>query len=184
MKQLTVVGLGPGGPQGLTAQAQEALGEADLICGYTGYIDLIREYYPDKELLSTPMTQEIARCRAALEAAGQGRRVAMVCSGDPGVYGMASPILELAEEFPQVEVEILPGVTASHQRGRLAGRTLDPRFCGDLPQRPAHPLGTDLKAAAAGCPGGFCPLPVQPGEQIPPRPFENSLRHPAGGAPQ
>ena len=128
MKQLTVVGLGPGGPQGLTAQAQEALGEADLICGYTGYIDLIREYYPDKELLSTPMTQEIARCRAALEAAGQGRRVAMVCSGDPGVYGMASPILELAEEFPQVEVEILPGVTAATSGAALLGAPLTHDF--------------------------------------------------------
>ena len=128
MKQLTVVGLGPGGPQGLTAQAQEALGEADLICGYTGYIDLIREYYPDKELLSTPMTQEIARCRAALEAAGQGRRVAMVCSGDPGVYGMASPILELAEEVPQVEVEILPGVTAATSGAALLGAPLTHDF--------------------------------------------------------
>ena len=84
MKQLTVVGLGPGGPQGLTAQAQEALGEADLICGYTGYIDLIREYYPDKELLSTPMTQEIARCRAALEAARPR---------PPGGHGHAAGIL-------------------------------------------------------------------------------------------
>ena len=133
MKQLTVVGLGPGGPQGLTAQAQEALGEADLICGYTGYIDLIREYYPDKELLSTPMTQEIARCRAALEAAGQGRRVAMVCSGDPGVYGMASPILELAEEFPQVEVEILPPVT-----GSAAGPGTS---AGQERNQPSSPLG-------------------------------------------
>ena len=153
MKQLTVVGLGPGGPQGLTAQAQEALGEADLICGYTGYIDLIREYYPDKELLSTPMTQEIARCRAALEAAGQGRRVAMVCSGDPGVYGMASPILELAEEFPQVEVEILPGVTAATSGAALLGAPLTHDFAvislSDL-LTPVETIEKRLRFAAQG----------------------------------
>lgn len=126
--KLTVIGLGPGGPQGITLEAQAALEEAQLICGYTGYIDLIRERFGDKELLYSPMTQEIARCRAALEAASQGRQVAMVCSGDPGVYGMASPILELAKEFPQVEVIILPGVTAAASGAALLGAPLTHDF--------------------------------------------------------
>lgn len=98
----------------------------------------------------------------------QGRRVAMVCSGDPGVYGMASPILELAEEFPQVEVEILPGVTAATSGAALLGAPLTHDFAVISLSDRAHPLGTDLKAAAAGCPGGFCPLLIQPGEQVPP----------------
>lgn len=127
-KRLIVVSLGPGGPQGLTAQAEQALEQADLICGYTGYIQLVEGRYPQKEFLSTPMTQEIDRCRAALEAADQGRLVAMVCSGDPGVYGMASPILELAQAFPQVEVEILPGVTAATSGAALLGAPLTHDF--------------------------------------------------------
>jgi len=92
-----VVGLGPGGAQYLTAQAQTALQAADVLCGYTVYIDLVRPLYPDKEVYATGMTREIDRCRWALETAKGGKTVALVCSGDAGVYGMASPLLELAE---------------------------------------------------------------------------------------
>ena len=91
-----VVGLGPGGPQFLTAQAQSALTQAEVLCGYTVYLDLVRPYFPEKEYYSTGMTQEIDRCRWALETARHGKVVALVCSGDAGVYGMASPLLELA----------------------------------------------------------------------------------------
>ena len=90
-----VVGLGPGGPQFLTAQAQSALTQAEVLCGYTVYLDLVRPYFPEKEYYSTGMTQEIDRCRWALETARHGKVVALVCSGDAGVYGMASPLLEL-----------------------------------------------------------------------------------------
>ena len=93
-----VVGLGPGGAQYLTAQAQTALQAADVLCGYTVYIDLVRPLYPDKEVYATGMTREIDRCRWALETAKGGKTVALVCSGDAGVYGMASPLLELAEQ--------------------------------------------------------------------------------------
>ena len=101
-----VVGLGPGGAQYLTAQAQCALQAADVLCGYTVYIDLVRPLYPDKEVYATGMTRELDRCRWALETAQTGKTVALVCSGDAGVYGMASPLLELAEHCPEVEVEI------------------------------------------------------------------------------
>ena len=92
-----VVGLGPGDPQFLTAQAQSALEEAEVLCGYPVYLDLVRPYYPEKEYYATGMTKELDRCRWALETAHSGRTVALVCSGDAGVYGMASPLLELAE---------------------------------------------------------------------------------------
>ena len=95
-----VVGLGPGDPRFLTAQAQSALTQAEVLCGYTVYLDLVRPYFPDKLYYSTGMTKEIDRCRWALETARSGRAVALVCSGDAGVYGMASPLLELAEHFP------------------------------------------------------------------------------------
>ena len=82
-----VVGLGPGGAQYLTAQAQCALQAADVLCGYTVYIDLVRPLYPDKEVYATGMTRELDRCRWALETAQTGKTVALVCSGDAGVYG-------------------------------------------------------------------------------------------------
>ena len=91
-----VVGLGPGDPQFLTAQAQSALEEAEVLCGYPVYLDLVRPYYPEKEYYATGMTKELDRCRWALETAHSGRTVALVCSGDAGVYGMASP---LAHDF-------------------------------------------------------------------------------------
>ena len=98
-KTVFVVGLGPGGGQFLTVQAQSALQQAEVLCGYTVYIDLVRPLYPEKECYTTGMTREIDRCRWALDTARAGRDVALVCSGDAGVYGMASPLLELAHDF-------------------------------------------------------------------------------------
>ena len=73
---LYVVGLGPGDARYLTAQAQTALQAADVLCGYTVYIDLVRPLYPDKEVYTTGMTKEIDRCRWALETAQSGKTVA------------------------------------------------------------------------------------------------------------
>ena len=119
-----VVGLGPGGARFLTAQAQSALQQAEVLCGYTVYLDLIRGEFPDKEYFSTPMTQEIERCRAALERARSGRTTALVCSGDAGVYGMAGPVLELAPQFPEVEIQVVPGVTAALAGAAVLGAPL------------------------------------------------------------
>ena len=124
-----VVGLGPGNARFLTAQAQAALQAADVLCGYTVYIDLVRPLYPDKEVYTTGMTKEIDRCRWALETAQSGKTVALVCSGDAGVYGMASPLLELAQSYPAVTVEIVPGLTAALSGGAVLGAPLAPDFC-------------------------------------------------------
>ena len=128
-KIVFVVGLGPGGAQFLTAQAQSALQQAEVLCGYTVYLDLVRPLYPEKETYSTGMTKEIDRCRWALETAQAGRCVALVCSGDAGVYGMASPLLELAEGYPDVTVEIVPGLTAALSGGAVLGAPLAHDFC-------------------------------------------------------
>ena len=88
-KRIYLVGLGPGGREQMTQQAYAALADADVLCGYTGYVDLVRGWFPEKETYTTPMTQELARCRWALETAREGKSVAMLCSGDAGVYGMA-----------------------------------------------------------------------------------------------
>ena len=124
MNVLDVVGLGPGGSRWMTWEARAALEQAEVLCGYTVYLDLIRGEFPDKEYFSTPMTQEIERCRAALERARSGRTTALVCSGDAGVYGMAGPVLELAPQFPEVEIQVVPGVTAALAGAAVLGAPL------------------------------------------------------------
>ena len=108
----------------MTWEARAALEQAEVLCGYTVYLDLIRGEFPDKEYFSTPMTQEIERCRAALERARSGRTTALVCSGDAGVYGMAGPVLELAPQFPEVEIQVVPGVTAALAGAAVLGAPL------------------------------------------------------------
>lgn len=129
MGKVYVVGIGPGGAEFMTAQARAAMERAEVLCGYTVYLNLVRPLFPDKEVYTTPMHQELDRCRWALEAASQGKTVALVCSGDAGVYGMASPLLELAPGFPEVEVEIVPGVTAALSGAALLGAPLGHDFC-------------------------------------------------------
>jgi precorrin-3B C17-methyltransferase len=129
MGKLYVVGLGPGAAEGLTAAARAALGEAEVLCGYTVYVELVRGLYPEKETLTTGMRQELERCRAALALARAGRTVALVCSGDAGIYGMAAPVLALAPEYPGVEVTVIPGVTAASSGAALLGAPLGHDFC-------------------------------------------------------
>ena len=126
---LYVVGLGPGGADDMSGRARAAIQASDLIAGYTVYVDLLRDEFPDKEVLTTPMRKEVDRCRAALEAAAGGRTVAMVCSGDPGVYGMAGLIFELAGEFPPVDIEVIPGVSASTGGAAVLGAPLMHDWC-------------------------------------------------------
>lgn len=123
MKKLYVVGIGAGNYDGMTVGALKALEAADVIVGYTVYCDLVKPYFPTKEYISTPMMKEIERCRMALESAQGGRLTAMICSGNAGIYGMASPILELAEEYG-VDVKIIAGVTAASSGAALLGSPL------------------------------------------------------------
>ena len=127
--KLYIVGLGPGKPEGMTLGGARRSGRADLLCGYGAYLELLAPLYPDKERFSTPMTQELERCRRALDEARRGRTVALVCSGDAGVYGMASPVLELLPEYPGVEVEIVAGVTAALSGAAVLGAPLGHDFC-------------------------------------------------------
>ena len=153
---VSVVGLGPGDAQFLTAQARHALQEADVLCGYTVYIDLVRPLYPEKECYTTGMTREIDRCRWALDTARAGRDVALVCSGDAGVYGMASPLLELAEEYPDVNVEVVPGLTAALSGGAVLGAPLAHDFCVLSLSDRLTPCEVIEKRLAAAAMGDFC----------------------------
>lgn len=153
MSKIYVVGLGPGGGEYLTAQARAALEAADILCGYTVYVELVRPLYPGKEVYTTAMTQELDRCRWALDAARGGRTVALVCSGDAGVYGMAGPLLQLAGDDPTVEIEVVPGVTAALSGGAVLGAPLMNDFCvislSDL-LTPWEQIERRLRAAAQG----------------------------------
>ena len=128
MSKLFVVGMGPGSPAHMTAACRAALDQADVIIGYTKYIEIIKTLYPAKRMLDTPMTREVERCSAALGMAQMGDTVAVICSGDAGVYGMAGLILELSCEYPAVDITIVPGVTAALSGAALLGAPLTHDF--------------------------------------------------------
>lgn len=128
MGELTVLGLGPGSLEKRTAEVQHALEAADLIVGYDTYVDPLKIEFPGKEFFTSGMMKEIDRCRSALEQAAAGKKTVMVSSGDAGVYGMASPILELAADFPDVQIRILPGITAATSGAALLGAPLSHDF--------------------------------------------------------
>lgn len=122
--KMYVVGLGPGGPYEMTGRALEALEQSEVIVGYTVYVDLVRERFAHKELLATGMTKEVERCQLALQEALKGRTVAMVCSGDAGVYGMAGIMHEVAKDYPEVTIEVVPGITAACSAAAVLGAPL------------------------------------------------------------
>ena len=151
MKKLWIIGLCPGGGEDLTGKARKALAESDVIVGYTVYIDLIRAEFGHKELLTTPMRKEQERCEMALALADTGKTVAMVCSGDPGVYGMAGLCYELSPKWPEVELSVLPGITAACGGAAVLGAPLMHDFClislSDL-MTPWEKIEKRLRAAA------------------------------------
>ena len=128
MKQLYVIGMGPGGADQLTPQARLALEVSQVLCGYTTYLDLAREFQEGREILSTPMTQELERCRLALERANAGKATAMICSGDAGVYGMAALVYEVAQEYDPIDIQVVPGITAACGGAAVLGAPLTHDF--------------------------------------------------------
>lgn len=129
MNKIYVVGIGPGAYDQMTGKAIRALKESDVIIGYTVYVDLVKEYFSEKEFLTTPMKKEVDRCVLAFEEAEKGKVVSMICSGDAGVYGMAGLMYEVGEKYPQVELEIIPGVTAATGGAAVLGAPLIHDFC-------------------------------------------------------
>lgn len=124
MSKIYVVGIGPGQYEQMTMRAADALRACDTIVGYTVYVELVKEHFADKEFLTTPMTKEAERCRLAFEEAKKGKNVAMICSGDAGVYGMSGLMLEIGAAYPEIEVEVIPGVTAATGGAAVLGAPL------------------------------------------------------------
>lgn len=129
MSKIYVVGIGPGAYEKMTIQASNALKECDTIVGYTVYVDLVREHFAEKEFLTTPMRKEVERCELAFAEAAKGKTVAMICSGDAGVYGMSGLMLEIGSHYPDIPVEVVAGVTAAIGGAAVLGAPLIHDFC-------------------------------------------------------
>lgn len=153
MAKLRVVGIGPGDYGEMTIKAVDALNACDVIVGYPVYVDLVKPYFPDKEYYTTPMRREADRCRMALQLAREGRDVALICSGDAGIYGMAGLIYELRGADDSVEVEVIGGLTAAISGGCRLGAPLTHDFAvislSDL-LTPWETIERRLDCAAAG----------------------------------
>ena len=128
MNKLYVVGIGPGNYQNRTRRADRALRDSEVIIGYTVYVDLVKEQYPGKEFMTTPMTKEAARCQMALDCAREGRTTAMICSGDSGIYGMAALCYELRGDDKEPEIDVIPGLTAAASGASILGAPLTHDF--------------------------------------------------------
>jgi precorrin-3B C17-methyltransferase len=151
MSRVYAVGLGPGAELQMTGEAMEVLKRCPIIIGYTVYVDLIKEMFPDKTFMTTPMKQEVKRCEMALQESSKGQDVAMVCSGDAGVYGMAGLLFETGGKYPDVEIEVVPGITAAIGGAAVLGAPLMHDFAvislSDL-LTPWEKIEKRLKAAA------------------------------------
>ncbi len=151
--KLYIVGTGAGNAGGMTLDAQSAIQASDIVVGYTLYVELLRSIFPDKNYLSTGMKSEAERVNLALSEAQNGKTVALICSGDSGVYGMAALALELSDNFTNIDIEIVPGVTAALSGGALLGAPLGHDFAvislSDL-LTPWDVIEKRLRAAAYG----------------------------------
>ncbi|MGN0408250.1 MAG: precorrin-3B C(17)-methyltransferase [Bacteroides sp.] len=127
--KIFVIGMGPGREEMMTQEAIQALENSDVIIGYTVYLELLGQRFSGKEMRSTPMRRETERCRLAFEEAQKGKKVALVCSGDAGIYGMASLMYEIGKEYPDTELSVIPGVTAASSGAAVLGAPLNHDFC-------------------------------------------------------
>ncbi len=145
--------MGTGSPEQMTEKARQVFASCEVIAGYTVYVDLLKASFPKAEYVTTPMRQEAERCRLAFEAAREGKTTAMVCSGDAGIYGMAGLMYEVGEDYPEVEIEVVPGVTAALGGAAVLGAPLGHDLCiislSDL-LTPWETIEKRLLAAAGG----------------------------------
>ena len=123
---LKIVGFGSGSKENMTLEAVRAIQDSELVVGFRTYVELLKQYFPDKQYYSTNMMQERERCQYAIDKAKEGKETVLVCSGDSGVYGMASLVYELAEE--SVQIQVISGVTAANSGAACLGAPLSHDF--------------------------------------------------------
>ena len=127
--KIYIIGMGPGKEEMMTGEAIQALENSDVIIGYTVYVKLLGERFEGKEMLTTPMRQETERCRLCFEEAAKGKQVALICSGDAGIYGLASLMYEMGKDYPEKELIVIPGITAANSGAAVLGAPLNHDFC-------------------------------------------------------
>ena len=151
--KIYIIGIGPGAEEMMTGEAISALENSDIIIGYTVYVKLLGERFATKEMLTTPMRQETERCKLCFEEAAKGKQVALICSGDAGIYGLASLMYEIGKEYPETELIVIPGITAASSGAAVLGAPLNHDFCvislSDL-LTPWEKIEKRLVAAAEG----------------------------------
>ncbi len=125
MAKIFVVGMGPGGLEDMTPRAREAIEKAELVVGYSAYIELIRDKFSNKTFISSAMMKEVERCKLVLEKALEGKSVALISSGDSGIYGMAGLMLEIVNQAEaNIQVEVISGITAVSAAAAVLGAPL------------------------------------------------------------
>jgi len=123
--KIIVIGFGPGDRGNMTFRAADAVEAAEVIYGYDVYTDLLKEFFPNKEFRPSKMLREVERCTLAIEEAERGRTVAIVSSGDSGIYGMAGIVYQIADERrSDIEIDVVPGITAASAAASLLGAPL------------------------------------------------------------
>ncbi len=154
MSKIAVVGIGPGGIEDMTQRAINAIEEADLVIGYSAYVELVGRHFPGKAFISSGMTREVERCGLALEKAREGKKVALISSGDSGIYGMAGLMLQMANKYScPIPVEVIPGITAASAAAAILGAPIMHDFAViSLSDRltPLELIYTRVKCAAQG----------------------------------
>lgn len=150
---LRIIGIGPGKVSWMSGAALEGIQASDVIVGYKTYVDLVKDLIKDKEVLANGMRKEVDRCQMAIDLVREGKNVALISSGDSGVYGMAGLVYELLANQELIEVEVIPGITASLGAAALMGAPLMNDFChislSDL-MTPMAIIERRLEAAAMG----------------------------------
>lgn len=154
--KIYVIGLGPGGPEQMTLRAVRAIEGCDCVAGYPLYLDLIEDLLEGKERIATPMRREVERCKAARDAAKAGKTVALVSSGDAGVYGMAGLLHEVCADDPDLEIEVIPGVTAACAGAAVLGAPLGHDFAAVSLSDLLTPWEVIEKRLRASAEGDFC----------------------------
>lgn len=165
MGKLSIIGFGPGDAENMTALCTNRLRACDIIVGYSGYTKLLRPIFPKKKYHDTGMTRERERCQWAIDQAVAGSDVCVVSSGDSGVYGMASLVFELAQDLPELNIEVIPGVTAAISGAALLGAPIGHDFALISLSDLLTEQGTIEKRLRAAAMGDFAICLYNPGSK-------------------
>ncbi|MBQ7578445.1 MAG: precorrin-3B C(17)-methyltransferase [Synergistaceae bacterium] len=171
-----VIGIGPGGHDSITPRALKALKSCEIIAGYTKYIDLVRDILPGKCFIAYSMRQEILRCQEVLNLSrGKNINIALISSGDSGVYGMAGLMLETARDSGQ-EVIIIPGMTAANSAAAVLGAPLMNDYVNISLSDLMTPWKIIEKRLIAACTGDFVICLYNPASNNRPENFRRACK--------